>query len=145
MISLLNAQDAKEKGSQLVYVEYRMVKPVIPILCCKNLNLNLFPMLLNLHWTGHQNTNMWPLHAVTYGSQNCCERNAVTISRIHSRNGSDMKARNYLPRIPHGMMVGQVHEFIHQVWLIEITSKWTKLLVGRKTLTVKSRREISYF
>lgn len=41
------------------------------------------------------------------------------------------------------MMVGQIHEFVHQVWLIEITSQWTKLLVGRKALTLESRRDIS--
>lgn len=64
-------------------------------------------------------------------------------SRAHSENVSGMKAANYLPRIPHGMMVGQIHEFVHQVWLIEITSQWTKLLVGRKTLTLESRRDIS--
>lgn len=54
-----------------------------------------------------------------------------------------MKAEHYLPRIPHGMMVGQIHEFVNQIWLIEVTSQCTKLLVGRKTLTLKSRKEIS--
>lgn len=47
-------------------------------------------------------------------------KNAVVVSRVDSGNGSGMKAANYLPRIPHGMVVGQIHEFVHQVWLIEI-------------------------
>lgn len=43
----------------------------------------------------------------------------------------------YLSRVPHCMMVGQIHKFIHQIWLAKITCQRTKLLVSRKALAWK--------
>ena len=45
----------------------------------------------------------------------------------------------YLARVPHGMVIGQVHELVDQIWLVQVAGQRAQLFVGGQSLAAGDR------
>lgn len=47
-------------------------------------------------------------------------------------------SRDYLAGIPHGMMIGKIHELIDKIWLIQVACQRAELFVSGQAVAAKN-------
>lgn len=53
-------------------------------------------------------------------------------------SGMRYMSRDYLAGIPHGMMIGKVHELVDKIWLIQVACQRAELFVSGQGVTARN-------
>lgn len=55
-----------------------------------------------------------------------------------ARDGQECMSMDYLAGIPHGVMIGKVHELVDKIWLIQVACQRAELFISGQAMAARN-------